>query len=198
MTLEVQFTIMISMVLGGVYLGLALETHRRLFNHLSRLLFIYAMEITFWMTQAFILFYILYRVNGGEIRFYNILAVLLGFSMYQVFMATIYKKTLEKLIVSFTNVYKFVAQVINIILIKPVMFLFQLIITCLLFLFNSLFFILSFLIGIIMAPLRWALKYIYKLLPGRFQRYLYKIIDFYSIIKNTCKKVVIFLKRKRR
>src|SRR5699024_8882996 len=43
----------------------------------------YVMEICFWLTQTFLLFYVLFRINGGELRVYVFLACLLGFAMYQ-------------------------------------------------------------------------------------------------------------------
>src|SRR5690625_1760968 len=86
MTLDTQFLTMIFMVLGGLYLGIAKDTFRRFSPYWKNKRFInYAMEICFWLTQTFLLFYVLFRINGGELRFYVFLACLLGYAMFQAF-----------------------------------------------------------------------------------------------------------------
>src|SRR5690625_5859173 len=75
MTLNVQFLTMLFMVVSGFYLGIALETFRRfspLWRH--RPVLVYIFEVSFWLIQTFIIFYVLYKVNAGELRVYIFLA----------------------------------------------------------------------------------------------------------------------------
>src|SRR5699024_2545129 len=114
MTLDVQFMTMIAMALCGIYLGIAQETFRRFTPHWKSNRFLaYFMEITFWLSQVMIIFYILFRVNSGELRMYVFLALLLGVSAYQVFVAAIYKRVLEMIIRIITVVYQFLKRLIQ-------------------------------------------------------------------------------------
>src|SRR5690625_1289933 len=90
MTLSTQFITMLAMTSGGFYLGVVLDTFRRFASSWkNRIIFSYVMETSFWLTQVIILFYVLFRVNGGELRLYIFLACLLGFTIYQVLAAKI-------------------------------------------------------------------------------------------------------------
>jgi|SRR5699024_4518987 len=197
MTLDVQFMTMISMILGGIYLGVALETFRRFSPYWkNNRILTYSMEICFWLMQSFILFYILFRVNGGEIRIYSALACLLGFSAYKALVASFYKHFLERIIIIVNSIYRFFVKVINALIIQPVKYIIHFLITCLLLILNGLYTILSFLLKIIVTPVFWVLKKIYHLLPKSLQNILYKIAGFYSTIKNIIIKVVRKLKRR--
>lgn len=198
MTLEVQFLIIGSMIIGGFYLGLALETYRRLSRHVTQVVLIYLLEIAFWLIQAFVLFYILFRVNGGQIRFYNILAVLLGFAAYKALAAPIYQTILEKIIKVVAAIYNFLIQLITILIVKPITFALRLVITLLLFVFKCVFVIINFIFKLIKTPIVWVVRYFYDRLPQRIQEFIYKLIDFYSIIRDKLIKWFNFLIHKRR
>src|SRR5690625_7680140 len=114
MTLDTQFLTMIFMVLGGLYLGIAKDTFRRFSPYWKNKRFInYAMEICFWLTQTYLLFYVLFRINGGELRFYVFLACLLGYDMYKALASALYKKKMESIIRVFTAIYRFFAIIIQ-------------------------------------------------------------------------------------
>lgn len=199
MTLDTQFMTMISMILGGLYLGLALETFRYIaISWKTHLFLAYFMEICFWFVQSFILFYILYRVNGGEIRAYSVLACLLGFAAYQALFARMYRKLLEKVIRLITRIYRGVCHWINRLIIQPVIWLVQFVITCLLFLLKGISILLFYLLKIIVKPIAWGIKRCYRLLPKNIQRILYKLLPFYSTIEDISKKMAHYLKNKRR
>lgn len=199
MTLDVQFMTMISMILGGLYLGMALETFRRLFHSLkNNRLLTYVMEITFWMIQAMILFYILFRVNGGEIRIYSTIASLLGFAAYQAIVAPGYKRLLELTIKVVISVYQLFVNVIDTLIFKPIKLILGFFVTCLLLLLKGIYAILSFILKILVTPVYWTLKKIYKLLPEGIQNIFNKIAGFYSTMENILSKVARFLKNKRR
>lgn len=182
MTLQVQFLTMVSMIVGGFYLGIARDSFRRFSPYWKRRNFLrYFLEITFWMFQTLLLFYILYRVNAGELRVYIFLACMLGFSMYQVLFASLYKKILEVIIRMLLMVYRFCKKVIYICIIVPIRGLVYLI----LLVFQLIISILSFIIKLIITPLGWIIKLFFSLLPKELQKNIRKLIEFYSIIKNT-------------
>src|SRR5699024_4275880 len=128
MTLHVQFLTMTSMIAGGFYLGIVLDTFRRLTNNWNKGKFLtYAMEIGFWLCQMFILFYILFRVNSGELRFYVFIACLLGFSMYKAIAATLYLKFLEQVIRFVQVIFYYTSKVIQTLIISPIRWILQIV-----------------------------------------------------------------------
>lgn len=126
MTLNVQVMTMLVMTAGGIYLGFALETYRRLTRNLLKWpVFVYVLESLFWMIQTIILFILLYNVNYGELRFYVILACLLGYSIYQVVCKHIYQKLLEKVIIAIKTIFGWFVQAFDALLIQPVLWVFR-------------------------------------------------------------------------
>lgn len=199
MTLSIQFLTMIAMILSGFYLGMARDTFRRFTPHWKGNIFLtYLMEICFWMTQALIVFYVLFRVNSGEIRFYIIIATALGFSMYQVFASTLYKRILERMIRIIFSIYQFIKRVIKVLIIQPIKWVIMVIITVVLAILNALQKVVFFILKLLFSPIRWLLNIIYSILPERFQKYLTDLAGFYSKIKNIISKWFDNFKSKRR
>ncbi|GAB3808167.1 spore cortex biosynthesis protein YabQ [Virgibacillus kimchii] len=199
MTLSTQFITMIAMTSGGFYLGLVLDTFRRFSSSWKhRVIFPYVMETSFWLMQTIILFYVLFRVNGGELRLYIFLACLLGFAIYQVFAARLYKKLLERIILVIKAIYRFMDRLIRVLIIHPIRWLLMLIISIILGLYKVIISVLSFLFRVIFTPIRWVFQGFYQLLPKRFKIFLNKIAGFYSTMKNICNKIWEYIKRKRR
>lgn len=170
------------MSIAGFYLGMAHDTFRRFspyWHH--RLLLRYSFEIIFWLTQAFILFYILYLVNAGEVRFYVFLACLLGVSIYQVIAKSIYQRLLEWMISLFVMIYQFCRKTIDILIVLPIKW----------FLYIK-FRIITLIIGmllllakVVFMPFKWILQLIYSLVPQKIQKKIHKLLKVYSIIKDT-------------
>lgn len=182
MTLQVQFLTMISMIIGGFYLGIAHDTNRRFSPYWRKRAFLrYMLEAVFWMAQTLLLFYILYRVNAGELRAYIFIACMLGFSMYKVLFATTYKRILEVIIRVVRMIYRFFEKVIHMVIITPIRGIIYLIVHV----FQLIMSILFFIIRLIYAPLAWMMKLLFSLLPGSIQKKIRKLLGFYSIMKNT-------------
>lgn len=195
MTLNVQFTAMICMVLSGFYLGVALETFRRFSPHWKhRKFLVFFLEICFWLSQTFLLYYVLYRINAGELRVYVFLACLLGFSIYQVTIKTLYKKILEQIIHVILSLYRFCQKIVYALIIVPIKWILYA-----LYMIAQL--IISFLltiISLILTIIKWPFTIIYRLLPQKIKKIISKLAGLYSIIKNTSIKWAkyIFLKRR--
>ncbi|TFJ92991.1 spore cortex biosynthesis protein YabQ [Lentibacillus salicampi] len=197
MTLDVQFITMIAMMIGGFYLGVASDTFRRLCVYWKqRVVLKYFMEIGFWLTQTLLLYYVLFQVNSGELRFYVFVALLLGFAMYQALAANMYKRLLEYLIGIIVQIYRFLVKVTRVIIIIPVTFLIQLIITIIVGTATILLKLIRFTFKIVLAPVIWLFRMVFRMLPQSIQKRLHKIAGFYSIIENTCKKWIQKSKRR--
>ncbi|WP_430789369.1 spore cortex biosynthesis protein YabQ [Virgibacillus flavescens] len=194
-----QFMTMLAMILGGFYLGMILDTFRRASKHWKNSLFLtYFMEINFWFLQTLLLFYILYRVNAGELRLYVFLACLLGFATYQTLAAEAYKKLLEHLIKFILSIYRYISKGVRMMLVTPIVFVFTLLFTAISAIIQVLFLVLLTVLKIIFTPVKWIFLLIYGILPEIIKNYLHKIAGFYSTMENICKKWLKYMKFKRR
>ncbi|NBJ71257.1 MULTISPECIES: spore cortex biosynthesis protein YabQ [Clostridia] len=190
MSLSTQLLTMLSMITGGLATGVMLDTFRR-FSHYwkNRRIMVYVMEIGFWFTQTLLLFYILFLVNGGEIRLYIVLACLLGFSFYQAILSNRYKKLLEHGIRLALVIYRFFSRLVQIFIISPIKGILYVIYAVLVWLLKLFASVLFFILAIILKPVQWLLRGLYQILPKKVQRFLLKIAGFYSTIKNKLRKV---------
>ncbi|WP_188456137.1 spore cortex biosynthesis protein YabQ [Virgibacillus oceani] len=199
MTLSVQFMTMIAMVLAGFYLGIIQDTYRRFTRHWKGKVFLtYFIEVLFWLSQTLILFYVLFRVNAGELRFYVFLACLLGFAAYQALAANLYKRLLERVIKIVLVCLRFIKKLVQMIIINPIKFVIQTLITVILFIGHVLVTILLFILKLLYTPLKWVFMTIYRFLPKKIQNFLHKLAGFYSTMKNICIKWLKYFKFKRR
>ena len=199
MTLSVQFLTLIAMVSSGFYLGIINDTYRRFTPYWKeKIITKYLLEILFWSSQTVLLFYVLFRVNGGELRFYIFAACLLGFAFYQVAAAAIYKKILEQIIRIITAIYRFFARLVYALIFTPIKWAFLLLFTVVLWITKLIGTILLFAVKLLFAPIKWLARTIFHLLPKSFQKYLHKLAGFYSTMKNIVYKWMKYIKFKRR
>ncbi|OZU89535.1 spore cortex biosynthesis protein YabQ [Virgibacillus indicus] len=199
MTLSIQFMTMLAMVSSGFYLGIINDTYRRFTPYWKHKITItYLLEIFFWASQTILVFYVLFRVNGGELRFYIFAACLLGFAIYQVFAAAIYKRILERIIQVITGIYRFFARLVQALIIAPVKWMLMVLFTIVLRIAKIIGSILFFLVKLLFAPIKWVAKITFHILPENFQKYLHKIAGFYSTITNIVYKWMKYIMFKRR
>lgn len=185
MTLSTQFLTMVSMIGMGALFGMMLETYQR-FLHRSKRKFwlIFINDVLFWAIQALLVFYILFLINKGEIRFYIFLALLCGFAAYQSLLKRSFLRILEKCISSFISVYRFMKKVGSLLLYKPVRGLIQLVIFIIKFfgkgliaLVKFLFKVLLLFIGLILSLLGKILLLFWKLLPKGIKNFVEKLYN---------------------
>ncbi len=199
MTLSVQFITIAVMVLSGIYLGLIYDTFRRLAIYWERKKFIsYLLEISFWMLQACIIFYVLFRANAGEIRVYIFLAGLLGFSAYQALIKTIYLRILEKVINICRKIFRFFERLFSIFLFTPVKWLVQLCVTIVLFLLQAVIKTSLFILKIVFFPVILLGRLLYPLIPENILKFFHKFVGIYSTIKDISQKWLKYMTFRRR
>ncbi|UFU01479.1 spore cortex biosynthesis protein YabQ (plasmid) [Radiobacillus kanasensis] len=185
MTLTVQFLTIISMIAGGIYLGIAIETFRRFEGAWKkRKVFSYIIEICFWLLQSLILFYLLFRVNQGELRFYILLALLCGYSAYNALLKSYYQRLLERMIVSCLSIYRFLYRMVHLFFIRPIIRIFQLILSILFALWGGLVWVAVLLYKIVFYPIRLIGMFIWRLVPKNAKNKISHLAGFYSKIKN--------------
>ncbi|WP_153127105.1 spore cortex biosynthesis protein YabQ [Peribacillus tepidiphilus] len=199
MSLTTQFYTLIAMIGMGSYFGAALDTYNRFLQRSKRnALIVFIHDLLFWLIQGFLIFYVLFLINQGELRFYLFLALLCGFSAYQALFRGIYKSLLEFVISLFKSTVKILTKIFMLGIYKPILA----IITFLIFLvinigkglfslvkhiFTVVLSIVRAIVRIILRPLVWMLKAIWNLLPKsvtkRVENYCKKIAGYYKKIK---------------
>jgi spore cortex biosynthesis protein YabQ len=175
---------MLAMVGMGGWIGVALDTYGRFLKRPLRARWVvFINDFMFWVVQGLILFYLLLLVNEGELRIYIFLAVLCGYATYQSLLKGIYIRILERLIQTSLNIYRFMLKVCHVMFVKPIVGLVQLIIVIILGTLNFLwrltkwaFQILYSLVKILLAPVRFLLQLLWKLVPFTFRNFLTKNI----------------------
>ncbi|RDU34790.1 spore cortex biosynthesis protein YabQ [Neobacillus piezotolerans] len=174
MTLSVQFLTMAAMVSAGAAFGAMLDTYHRFLNRKNRKSWItFVNDILFWVVQALIVFYVLFHVNKGEIRFYIFLALLCGFAAYQALLKGAYLWILDRVINAAVTAGRFLAKTVRLLIFKPVTGLIQFAIALVLILMKAILSLLRLLLRIvyflirmlILLPLEKIFTFLWKLLP---------------------------------
>jgi spore cortex biosynthesis protein YabQ len=124
MTLTTQFLTMLSMIGMGSLFGATLDTYGRFLQRRKRKNWIvFLNDILFWVLQGLSIFYVLFIVNEGELRFYIFLALLCGFAAYQSLLKRGYLKVLEWLISVAISTYKISVNLFKTLIYQPIRFL---------------------------------------------------------------------------
>ncbi|MBM7704904.1 spore cortex biosynthesis protein YabQ [Metabacillus iocasae] len=199
MSLNIQFYTMIAMISMGSYLGAALDTYRYFFNRSKIAHWLtFINDFLFWILQSLCIFYVLFQVNEGELRFYAFLALLCGFAAYQSLFKQLYLKVLQLLVSIFVRLYRFILSLFNVFLVKPIRWLLHVIILCVIALYKLLISTLKVMMKVVFTPFKWVSLLIWRMMPGRvkkFFRHIWKYIEgFQKKIKNTKQRVVAWIK----
>ncbi|MFP3121339.1 spore cortex biosynthesis protein YabQ [Ectobacillus funiculus] len=203
MSLTIQFYTMLSMVGMGAWVGAALDTYQRFLKRPRRNRWIvFVHDIVFWAVQAMFVFYVLLLVNEAELRFYVFVALVCGFAAYQSLLKTLYMAVLEAIIRTVVRTYRLLEMLVKILIIRPIVYLFQFLFTCILLLlqllrttslllYRLIVQLLLLIWKIILAPLRLIGVIVWKLLPNRVKIFVKK---YAGISKKIQKVKVIVLK----
>lgn len=173
MTLTTQFLTMLAMIGMGSYFGAALDTYNRFLNRTKRRSWVvFCNDILFWLLQGLAIFYVLFLVNKGELRFYIFVALLCGFAAYQSLLKRGYLRLLEIVIRLIISIYQFLVKTLILLIYKPIRFLVLTVISICLLLGKGLLalvrFISKVLLWLVKALLKfmsWVLLLLWNLLP---------------------------------
>ncbi|MEH6992203.1 spore cortex biosynthesis protein YabQ [Neobacillus drentensis] len=185
MTLSIQFLTMLSMIGMGALFGVMFDTYQRFLDRPNRKSWIvFFNDLLFWVIQALIIFYILFLVNNGELRFYIFVALLCGFAAYQSLFKGIYLRLLEFIIKTVIAIYRFMRRAFQLLIYKPVLGLIQLVISIIILLGRGLFSLVKFVLKILWVVLRviWVpiekiMLLLWKLLPKTIKKSVEKLYN---------------------
>jgi spore cortex biosynthesis protein YabQ len=196
MTLSTQFLTMLSMIGMGSLFGVMFDTYQRFLDRPNRKSWIvFINDLLFWVIQALIIFYILFLVNNGELRFYIFVALLCGFAAYQSLFKGIYLKLLEAMIRSVIALYQFFRRGFQLLIYKPVVGIIQLLISIIILLGRGTFSLVKFILKVLLfilkvlwVPIAKIIIILWKLLPKSIKKYVEKLYNktagFFMEIKN--------------
>jgi spore cortex biosynthesis protein YabQ len=185
MTLSTQFLTMLSMIGMGSLFGVMFDTYQRFLDRPNRKSWIvFINDLLFWVIQALIIFYILFLVNNGELRFYIFVALLCGFAAYQSLFKGIYLKLLEAMIRSVIALYQFIRRAFQLLIYKPVVGIIQLLISIIILLGRGTFSLVKFILKVILfilkvlwVPIVKIIIILWKLLPKSIKKYVEKLYN---------------------
>jgi spore cortex biosynthesis protein YabQ len=202
MTLSTQFLTMISMIGMGSLFGVMFDTYQRFLDRPNRKSWIvFFNDLLFWVIQALIIFYILFLVNNGELRFYIFVALLCGFAAYQSLFKGVYLRLLEFMIKTAIAIYRFIRRAFQLLIYKPVIGLIQLVISIIILIGRGLFSLVKFVLKVILFILKifWVpvvkiILILWKLLPKSIKKYVEKLYNrtagIFMEIKNYLLKLI--------
>jgi len=180
MTLSTQFLTMLSMIGMGSLFGAMFDTYQRFLNRPKRKQWIvFINDLLFWMIQALVIFYTLFLVNNGELRFYIFIALVCGFAAYQSLFKGTYLRILDFLIKTVIAIAQFIKKAFQLLVYKPIVGLIQLVIIILLTIGRGLLTLVKFIFKVLL----WIVKLILKIL----QKIL---IIFWKLLPKSLKKSV--------
>jgi spore cortex biosynthesis protein YabQ len=187
---------MLSMIGMGSLFGAIFDTYQRFLDRPNRKSWIvFINDLLFWVIQALIIFYILFLVNNGELRFYIFIALLCGFAAYQSLFKGIYLKLLEVMINGVIALYQFFRRAFQLLIYKPVAGIIQLLISIIILLGRGTFSLVKFILKVLLfilkvlwVPIAKIIIIIWKLLPKSIKKYVEKLYNktagFFMEIKN--------------
>lgn len=156
MTLDIQFYSMLASAATGLWLGASFDTYRRFTGSSRRFRWSLVFnDIFFWLLQGLIFFYVLLKVNEGEVRFYLFLALLLGYSVYRSLFENIYLKILEQAIRIISGTYRLIVKTILVLFINPLKWLLKVLLALSMILLTTIWRIVYYILWIFLVPFRW-------------------------------------------
>ncbi len=188
MTLTVQFYTIVSMMLMGVFVGAAVDTYGR-FMHPSRWsIALFFSDILFWIVQGLLIFFVLLKVNEGEIRFYVFLALICGFAMYRALFQRLFNHVLNILIRFFNAFIRGAVKVVNTIILNPVKFTFRLLFRILIFFGGGFVAFGLFITRLLGSIMKWFGRFIWHFTPDFVKKQLEKVAGIPKVVQNKIKK----------
>ncbi|MBU5595540.1 spore cortex biosynthesis protein YabQ [Amphibacillus sp. MSJ-3] len=181
MTVEMQFASFFTMLIVGFYLGCMFDTNECIIQMLkSKKVFQFIFQFFFWLFQSLLIFYSLVKINGGQVRFYFILAIVIGFYFYFFSFRQLYQAILERVIGLFRWIFTMIGRIINLILIKP----FILVSRGFLFIINLAILIVVKTFLFLFKIVAWIFTPIMMIIPEKMKKYLKKPAGVFYKIEN--------------
>lgn len=196
MTLSEQFTTLLAMTAMGGWFGLSLATYHRFVNPKHRrTITLFVSDILFWVIQGLLVFWVLLELNEGQIRFYLLLALGVGFSAYKALLEGIYKNLLERFISIIGHIIGFFKRLLYHLIIQPTIFLLQLSLNLGKIISRFILAVVLFILSAVYLPFKWLFRLIIPdYLKVKATKWLNQLMSFLTTIKKQLQKVIQWFK----
>lgn len=129
MTLSMQWMTMAVMLLSGLGMGTVFDGYRVVSNELKfPRWWLPVLDVVYWMAAALAVFRVLYASNNGEMRAYVFIGLAVGVLLYYWLFSKLVILIVKWLIEAVRKLISFVLKCLDILIVKPIMLLYKLII----------------------------------------------------------------------
>lgn len=138
MSIAVQFQTVLVMSACGALMGMGYDTYH-VFTGRSRLptWLLFVFDVLFWLGSMGLVFFILVKVNDGIVRFPIFIGMLFGAWVYFVIGSKKYIQFLRAVIKFCKWLYRTILRVIDLLVIRPILFVYRLVFMLLAFLYAA-------------------------------------------------------------
>ncbi|WP_416148125.1 spore cortex biosynthesis protein YabQ [Salipaludibacillus sp. HK11] len=161
MSLDVQMASLLASTLMGIGLAGSLDTYERILGKRTSFTWLRMInDFLFWIAQALIYFGVLLFMNHGEVRFYLVLAVLLGYAIYRALFERTYRKILEQLLYTGNRLVHILVRITYAFVINPTKGLLKLLYRLSMIVVTTCWIIVSTFIYWVFKPIYLMVKYV--------------------------------------
>lgn len=128
MTLSMQWLTMAVMLLSGLGMGTVFDGYRVVSNELKfPRWWLPVLDVIYWMASALVVFRVLYANNNGEVRAYVFIGLAIGIVIYYLFLSRIVIVIVKWFIGAMRKLIAFVLKCLDILIVKPILLFYKLI-----------------------------------------------------------------------
>ncbi|TVY06792.1 spore cortex biosynthesis protein YabQ [Paenibacillus cremeus] len=142
MTLQIQFMTIGMMYAGGVVLGGLFDVYRVLSGQLKVPFWLRAvLDLLYWFIGTIVIFKLLYESNWGEVRFFIFIGLMIGISFYFWLLSRPMIGIIKFMIRVVQTTIRIGKRMIELFIIKPILFLYRVVVIFLGFLLATAIFL---------------------------------------------------------
>ncbi|WP_411954420.1 spore cortex biosynthesis protein YabQ [Alkalibacillus sp. S2W] len=191
MTLTTQFTTMLVLILCGLLIGALFDVYKQLVrphDFKNRLV----IDSLFCGLVGVWLYYTLFQLNGGALRFYFVIALALGISTYYALFQAIFLRIFAYFLNFLSACFRIIYQLIDHVIVKPLTWIFRV-------LTGIVVFVLSIVWRLIVTLMKLIKLLLAPFVPRIVKKYLKHFVETCdNRIRFMWKKLVLLIKKRRR
>lgn len=112
-TVWLELYLMGVFILSGIIIGVFFDFFRILRRSFKTSdIITYIEDILFWILTGVFLLFVLFKINNGQIRFYNVIGLIIGVILYMIFVSKIFINISVKIILILKNIIKKITNVL--------------------------------------------------------------------------------------
>jgi spore cortex biosynthesis protein YabQ len=129
-----QWLTMAVMLLSGLGMGTVFDGYRVVSNELKfPRWWLPVLDVIYWMAAALVVFRVLYASNNGEVRAYVFIGLAIGIILYYLLLSKIVIVVVRWIIGAVRKLIAFVLKCLEILIVKPILLLYKLVMVILAF-----------------------------------------------------------------